>query len=139
MCTEAWFMEQELELRKIITVFIFLVLAGAAFMFFTRPKTDQPLNNANGEAIVTEVEKAGPEQVLEAGIDYKAVFKTNKGDFTIDLYESNMPITTNNFVYLAKSMNNARMSGFSSAFRPRKNTNATQNTCKQYFKAQVLS
>jgi cyclophilin family peptidyl-prolyl cis-trans isomerase len=42
-----------------------------------------------------------PEEVLESGTDYGAVFCTEAGSFRIDLYEEEAPITVNSFVYLA--------------------------------------
>ena len=43
-----------------------------------------------------------PAKCIEDGIDYRAVVKTEKGDFTIDLLESEAPGTVNNFVFLAR-------------------------------------
>ncbi len=42
-----------------------------------------------------------PEMQLEDGKDYKATIKTNKGEIVIDLFESESPVTVNNFVFLA--------------------------------------
>ena len=42
-----------------------------------------------------------PEQVLEAGADYRAVIETNKGRLVIDLFQNDVPRTVNNFVFLA--------------------------------------
>lgn len=43
-----------------------------------------------------------PEQVLEAGVDYRAVMTTSCGDVAIDLLEDKAPVTVNNFVFLAR-------------------------------------
>jgi cyclophilin family peptidyl-prolyl cis-trans isomerase len=43
-----------------------------------------------------------PSNVLEDGVDYQAVIKTNMGDIKYDLLEENAPVTVNNFVFLAK-------------------------------------
>lgn len=43
------------------------------------------------------------EQVLEAGIDYRAIFCTEVGAVYVDLYERYAPVTVNNFVFLAQS------------------------------------
>lgn len=43
------------------------------------------------------------EQVLEAGKDYEAIVVTNKGILRIDLFESEVPNTVNNFVFLARN------------------------------------
>lgn len=43
------------------------------------------------------------EQVLEEGIDYRAIFCTEKGAIYVDLFEQYTPITVNNFVFLAES------------------------------------
>jgi cyclophilin family peptidyl-prolyl cis-trans isomerase len=41
------------------------------------------------------------DEALESGVDYGAVFCTEAGNFLIDLYEEEAPITVNSFVYLA--------------------------------------
>jgi len=43
-----------------------------------------------------------PESCLEEGVDYAAVVKTSKGEFTVDLLEADAPLATNNFVFLAR-------------------------------------
>lgn len=43
-----------------------------------------------------------PEMTIDVLKDYKAVVKTNLGDFEIDLYEQNAPTTVNNFVFLSR-------------------------------------
>ncbi len=45
---------------------------------------------------------AKPEQVLEAGTDYRAVIETNKGRIVVDLFQDDAPETVNNFVFLAR-------------------------------------
>jgi cyclophilin family peptidyl-prolyl cis-trans isomerase len=42
------------------------------------------------------------EQVLEEGVDYRAIFCTEAGPVYIDLLENLTPITVNNFVFLAE-------------------------------------
>lgn len=46
---------------------------------------------------------AAPEQVLEEGVDYRAVFCTSAGAVYIDLLEDFSPVTVNNFVFLAQN------------------------------------
>ena len=41
------------------------------------------------------------DEVLKPGIDYQAVIVTDKGPLRIDLFESEAPVTVNNFVFLA--------------------------------------
>ncbi|MBE2269934.1 MAG: peptidylprolyl isomerase, partial [Anaerolinea sp.] len=43
-----------------------------------------------------------PEQVLEQGVDYRAVFCTSAGAIYIDLLEDFSPITVNSFVFLSQ-------------------------------------
>jgi cyclophilin family peptidyl-prolyl cis-trans isomerase len=42
-----------------------------------------------------------PQEVLEEGLDYRAVLETSKGRMVIDLFEDRAPRTVNNFVFLA--------------------------------------
>lgn len=51
----------------------------------------------------TRLQYLTPEDVLEADVDYGAVFCTEAGNFRVDLYEDEAPITTNSFVYLASN------------------------------------
>lgn len=43
-----------------------------------------------------------PEQVLEEGVDYRAVISTSCGDMEMDLFEDEYPQTVNSFVFLAR-------------------------------------
>ena len=42
-----------------------------------------------------------PQQVLQAGVDYRAIFCSGAGAIYIDLYETLTPVTVNNFIFLA--------------------------------------
>jgi len=44
-----------------------------------------------------------PEQVLESGVDYQAIFCTESGPVYIDLFEDQTPVTVNSFVFLAQN------------------------------------
>ncbi|MDW8171732.1 MAG: peptidylprolyl isomerase [Anaerolineae bacterium] len=46
---------------------------------------------------------AQPEQVLEGGVDYRAIFCTQTGAVYVDLFEAYTPITVNSFVFLAQN------------------------------------
>ena len=39
---------------------------------------------------------------LEAGVDYQAIIKTDKGDITVDLFEKEAPLSVTNFKQLAE-------------------------------------
>lgn len=43
-----------------------------------------------------------PEMQLKEGVNYKAIISTNKGAISIDLFETEVPVTVNNFVFLAR-------------------------------------
>jgi cyclophilin family peptidyl-prolyl cis-trans isomerase len=45
---------------------------------------------------------SAPPMFIDKKKDYTATIKTNKGDFHIDLYEKDAPLTVNNFVFLAR-------------------------------------
>ena len=46
---------------------------------------------------------AAPPMCLDAGATYDAIVTTNQGEFTIALDPDNAPVTTNNFVFLARN------------------------------------
>ena len=43
-----------------------------------------------------------PDQVLQEGVDYRAIFCTDVGPVYVDLFETYTPITVNSFVFLAQ-------------------------------------
>lgn len=45
----------------------------------------------------------GPEQVLQPGVDYRAIFCTSAGPIYVDLFQDAAPETVNNFVFLAQN------------------------------------
>jgi cyclophilin family peptidyl-prolyl cis-trans isomerase len=66
---------------------------------------------AGAAAAPTETVKEGtepmqwttpPEMQLEQGKDYRATIHTSMGDIVVDLFETETPITVNNFVFLAQ-------------------------------------
>lgn len=59
-----------------------------------------PTRMPSGETTLMQFD-APPQMILEAGKDYRAILRTNKGDISIDLYEEKVPNTVNNFIFLA--------------------------------------
>jgi cyclophilin family peptidyl-prolyl cis-trans isomerase len=43
-----------------------------------------------------------PDMQIDPNKNYTAVFHTDKGDFTVELYAKDAPLTVNNFVFLAR-------------------------------------
>ncbi len=96
---------------------IFSVLLMIALILPTMAQDDEAVNpvemtlsgtpseicDAATPAIEPETRSySSAEQVLEAGIDYRAVMCTSAGAVYIDLFESLTPLTVNNFVFLAE-------------------------------------
>lgn len=50
---------------------------------------------------VDKMNFTGAEDVLEENIDYGAIIKTSQGEIEIDLYEDEVPVSVNNFVFLS--------------------------------------
>jgi hypothetical protein len=42
-----------------------------------------------------------PEMQIDPNKRYEAVFHTDRGDFTVELFAREAPVTVNNFVFLA--------------------------------------
>ena len=65
-------------------------------------QSPQALCDAADPAELTMMQFQAPEDALEAGLDYRAIFCTSAGAIYVDLYESLTPITVNSFVFLAR-------------------------------------
>lgn len=50
---------------------------------------------------LTENQFAQPDEVLEEGIDYRAIFCTDAGAIYVDLFEKQSPVAVNSFLFLA--------------------------------------
>jgi cyclophilin family peptidyl-prolyl cis-trans isomerase len=55
-----------------------------------------------GVISVAKKYSAVPEMSLQEGSRYEAVIHTNAGDFTVELFAKEAPLTVNNFVFLAR-------------------------------------
>lgn len=63
---------------------------------------ETPCPPVDGSAERTTTFESAPPDCLEDGVDYVAVFDTTEGEIRVDLDESAMPNTVNNFVTLAR-------------------------------------
>lgn len=96
---------------KIITIIgaaiVGLIIVVVAIRGFDEPnEAASPTNLENTMQTPTETPaypqfSTAPDMQLEEGKTYVATLKTNKGDIVIDLYETEVPNTVNNFVFLA--------------------------------------
>jgi cyclophilin family peptidyl-prolyl cis-trans isomerase len=73
----------------------------------TKPETGltaEPAATATptGENKVAKQYSAPPEMTIDTTHSYKAIFKTAKGDITVELAADKAPITVNNLVFLAR-------------------------------------
>jgi cyclophilin family peptidyl-prolyl cis-trans isomerase len=89
---------------KFIRILVSLSLFAFALSLVSAQtaQTPQAICDAAGPGELTEMKFDAPEQVLEAGVDYRAIFCTSAGAIYIDLFEDQTPITVNNFVFLAQ-------------------------------------
>lgn len=72
-----------------------LVVAGIGIILIKN-------GNMNMNTTTTRKTYTQPQQVLQDGVNYTAIIKTNMGDIEIDLLEKETPIAVNNFIFLAK-------------------------------------
>jgi peptidyl-prolyl cis-trans isomerase B (cyclophilin B) len=82
-----------------------VVLMGLLMVLPVSAQTAQTPDELCAAASVTDPatrQFEQPEQVLEPGIDYRAIFCTEKGAVYVNLFEQTTPITVNNFVFLAQ-------------------------------------
>lgn len=72
----------------LLIAIIFTITSSAGFDFF-QPFETQHMSFTEAEDVLTD------------DIDYGAIIKTNQGDIQIDLYEDEVPVSVNNFVFLS--------------------------------------
>ena len=97
----------------IVAVVIAVIVVAYVLSRRSSPSvTITPTTSGEPTAIVesTSVEEASvgkswsepPAMALDLTKDYRAIVKMEKGDFVIDLFEDDAPLTVNNFVFLAR-------------------------------------
>ena len=82
-----------------------LAVALAAFAPVAAQEAMTPQEHCDAAGVAPETETrqfAQAEQVLEAGVDYRAILCTEVGAVYVDLFEAFAPVTVNNFVFLAQ-------------------------------------
>jgi cyclophilin family peptidyl-prolyl cis-trans isomerase len=83
------------ENKKILLLTLGLFLVTVIGVFFLN------LDTLNSIDIVDRQTYTEPEYVIEEGIDYDAVIRTEYGDIDIELYEDRSPNAVNSFLFLA--------------------------------------
>ena len=83
------------ENRKILLLTVGLFLVTVIGVFFLN------LNIVDNTDIVERETYQEPEYVIEEGVDYDAVIRTDYGDINIELYEDRSPNAVNSFLFLA--------------------------------------
>lgn len=86
------------ESKKVLLLAVGLLLVSSAGLILT--KNGMLMNETTD---ITKTTYTKPENVLEEGIDYSAIIKTNLGNIEIDLFESETPIAVNSFLFLVKN------------------------------------
>jgi len=84
-------MKRYLSLLLIATALLFVGCGGSSSETPTPSPTPTPLVAPPGT----------PPIVIELGKQYTAIIETEKGNITVELFASDVPITVNNFVFLA--------------------------------------
>ena len=82
--------------KKILLLSVGLLVATIIGLSFLKGSSTETNNLIN----TNTMQFTEPENVLQKGIDYKAVLKTSVGDITIDLFENETPSTVNSFLFL---------------------------------------
>jgi cyclophilin family peptidyl-prolyl cis-trans isomerase/Ni,Fe-hydrogenase III small subunit len=89
-------------MKKTLFASFALALAVAAPTFAQDAQTPQALCDAASTEEPATREFTQAEQVLEPGVDYRAILCTGAGAVYVDLFEEYAPITVNSFVFLAE-------------------------------------
>ncbi len=91
-------------IQKMCQLFALAICASLFSLSGLVAAQDSPetLCEAAQPAPLTPMQFEAPEAVLEAGVDYRAIFCTTAGAVYVDLYEKLTPQTVNNFIFLAQ-------------------------------------
>jgi cyclophilin family peptidyl-prolyl cis-trans isomerase len=82
--------------KKILLLTLGLLIMSLVGVFFLNNGIVGIGSNIDYSGLYTQ-----PEEMIEQGIDYKAIIKTEFGDIKIDLFEKEAPNSVNSFVFLA--------------------------------------
>jgi len=82
--------------KKILLLSVGLLVATVIGLSFLRDSSTDTNKLINTDTM----QFTKPENVLEKGIDYKAMIRTSVGDITVDLFETETPNTVNSFLFL---------------------------------------
>jgi peptidylprolyl isomerase len=95
---------RRVSMRRLRVFLVMMVLVmGVTMVGAQDAVTPQALCDAATPAEPATREFSEPAEVLEEGVDYRAVFCTDAGAVYIDLLEDFSPVTVNNFVFLAQN------------------------------------
>ncbi len=94
-------MSNQAMLKKCLA-FLFLLIAVMISVSCSSSKTETEEDTAETNVAEKEEEELEkPEMQIDQNKQYEAIIKTSSGDITVALNAKDMPITVNNFVYLA--------------------------------------
>jgi len=90
--------------RTLLALILLLALGITVASAQDAPQTPAEIcaNNTPAADPATRDFPGGAAQVLEEGVDYRAIMCTDAGPIYFDLFEKYAPITVNNFVFLAQ-------------------------------------
>ncbi|HLU08460.1 MAG TPA: peptidylprolyl isomerase, partial [Oceanobacillus sp.] len=89
--------------RFLLTAACVALALSASFVLAQEMQTQEALCDAAVPAPEPETRSfTAPDEVLEEGVDYRAIFCTEVGPIYIDLFEEFTPLTVNSFVFLAQ-------------------------------------
>lgn len=90
----------------ISSIIILILLLGLAFYVSSKTPAETDLTTAETpskeQITMADTTIMEQEMILKDQVDYQAKFTTSEGVIVIDLYETQSPITVNNFVKLAQ-------------------------------------
>jgi cyclophilin family peptidyl-prolyl cis-trans isomerase len=68
------------------------------------PESESTESESEGESVQQPSQQWNqpPAMQLEEGVDYQAVIKTNRGEVVVNLFQDEVPLTVNNFVFLTE-------------------------------------
>jgi len=89
-------------MKRLLPIITMLLILAAGMIGCSPPATPEAASTEAVPAPGPKTYSAPPSMMIDTGKEYIATIETEKGDIVLELFASDVPVTVNNFVFLAR-------------------------------------